>query len=149
MKKNLAMLVAIIIAISTILMTATLTGCQTNQPDASNPADSLEGTQPTDKPDGDISIGQPEGGNSTGKTEGEDSTGKPEDSEPAGKPEETLTFEQFLLLTPEQQQEYMNSYDDIMDFLEWYSVAEEAYKKEHENDDIIADGDINIGDFIN
>ena len=149
MKKYLVKLCALMITILTILSAATLVGCQTKQPDTSDSANPSDGTQSTDKPSGDISIGQTEGEDSTGKTEGEDSTDNPAETEPAGKPEEELTFEQFLLLSPEKQQEYMNSYDDIMDFLEWYSVAEEAYKKEHEDDDVIGDGDINIGDFIN
>lgn len=76
---------------------------------------------------------------------------KPQESTTAStsidKPEKVLTFDAFLKMKPAEQQEYMNSYDDIMDFLEWYRVAEEKYKSEIQSTEIIG-GNINIGDYI-
>ena len=61
---------------------------------------------------------------------------------------EALTFAEFLEMTPAEQQAYMESYDDIMDFLEWYRKAEEKYKAEQPNVEIGGNGDIDIGDYI-
>ena len=66
-----------------------------------------------------------------------------------GKPR-NIKFSEFLAMSPAEQQAYMESYDDIMDFLEWYRVAEEKYKSEQaasgtENN---GDIDIDIGDYV-
>lgn len=55
-----------------------------------------------------------------------------------------LTYAEFLEMTPEEQQTYMESYDNIEDFLEWYRLAEEKYKNEQKENDVGGDGDIVI-----
>jgi hypothetical protein len=61
--------------------------------------------------------------------------------------EKELMFAEFLEMSPSEQQAYMESYEDVMDFLEWYRNAEEEYKAEQPNYEI-GDGDINIEDYI-
>lgn len=68
---------------------------------------------------------------------------QPEDTE------KELTFAEFLEMTPAEQQAYMESYEDITDFLEWYRRAEETYKAEQTSVEVGGNGDIDIGDFIN
>ena len=62
--------------------------------------------------------------------------------------EKVLEFAEFLAMSPAEQQEYMESYEDIMDFLEWYRTAEEKYKSEQSGTEIEGDGNIDIGDYI-
>lgn len=71
------------------------------------------------------------------------------EGEAPGDSEKVLTFAEFLAMSPADQQAYMESYENITDFLEWYRMAEEQYKAEQPNIEIGGNGDINIGDYIN
>lgn len=68
---------------------------------------------------------------------------QPEDSETE------LTFAEFLEMSPAEQQAYMESYENITDFLEWYRKAEEKYNSKKTDIEIGGDGEIDIGDYIN
>lgn len=61
---------------------------------------------------------------------------------------DVLTFAEFLNMTPAEQQAYMDSYEDITDFLEWYRTAEEQYQAEQSDEVIEGDGTIDIGEYI-
>ena len=67
---------------------------------------------------------------------------QPDDSETE------LTFAEFLEMSPAEQQAYMETYEDIADFLEWYRTAEAKYKAGQTNIEINGSGDIDIGDYI-
>lgn len=54
----------------------------------------------------------------------------------------------YLLMSPEEQQAYMESYDSMMDFITWAQQAE-AEHTIHNDDIVVEGGDINIGDYIN
>jgi DNA processing protein len=58
-----------------------------------------------------------------------------------------VSFSEFLEMSPAEQQAYMESYEDITDFLEWYRAAEEKYKSENTYTEI-SGGDINIGEYV-
>ena len=60
--------------------------------------------------------------------------------------EKSLTFEEFLEMTPAEQQEYMESYEDINDFLAWYNKAKEEYEKNQDYTEIGGDGSIDLGE---
>lgn len=144
MKKWVLLLVLLITTVS-IAMIMTLTGCQAGKPDGANPTDKSEET--------DV-VGKPAGGDS-GQTDARDETDNSgtgdntNGTQTEKQPEKVLTFAEFLVMTPAEQQAYMDSYADIMDFLEWYRVAEEQYKEDQEDVEIGGSGDINIGDYIN
>ena len=56
-----------------------------------------------------------------------------------------ITFAEFLEMSPTEQQAYMESYDNIEDFLNWYRLAEEEYKAEQKYTEVGDGGNINIG----
>ena len=146
--KKWVLLLVLVIAMVSIAMVMTLTGCQDGGTDVTNPTDKSEETDVVGKPaDGDSTV-------DSGVSDKDDETDKSESGENGSNVEgndqpQVLTFAEFLLMTPAEQQAYMDSYADIMDFLEWYRVAEEQYKEEQEDIEIGGSGDINIGDFIN
>ena len=144
MKKWILLLV-LVIAMVSIAMVMTLTGCQDGKSDGTNPSDQSEETDVVGKPAGGDS-GEAGTGDETDNSQTGDNTSG---TESENQPEKALTFAEFLLMTPAEQQAYMDSYADIMDFLEWYRVAEEQYKEEQEDIEIGGSGDINIGDYIN
>lgn len=61
----------------------------------------------------------------------------------------TLTYEQFIALTPAQQQEYQASYGldeaGLEAFFKWYNEAKAAYEKEHPPEEIPNNGKIELG----
>lgn len=61
----------------------------------------------------------------------------------------TLSYEDFIKLTPEQQQAYQESYGldeaGLQAFFKWYSEAKAAYEKEHPPEEIPSDGKIDLG----
>ena len=144
MKKWILLLV-LVIAMVSIAMVMTLTGCQDDKSDGANPSDQSEETDVVGKPAGG-GAGETGTGDETDNSQTGDNTSGTESEK---QPEKALTFAEFLLMTPAEQQAYMDSYADIMDFLEWYRVAEEQYKEEQEDIEIGGSGDINIGDYIN
>ena len=149
MKKKWIILVAPVIAIVAIVVAVVLTRPQNDNPEDLEPGDKPGDSETTDKPGDSESADKPGDSESVDKPGNSESVDKPDESEPADKPKDPLTFEEFLKLTPAEQEAYMNSYEDIMDFLEWYRTAEEQYKEERPGVDIGGGGDIDIGDFIN
>lgn len=70
-------------------------------------------------------------------------TGTDSDSE---KPSNKMTYEKYIALSPEKQQEYFESYSDPEDFFKWYNTSKAEYDKEHEAD--VEGGSIDIGDYM-
>jgi len=53
-----------------------------------------------------------------------------------------MTYEKFMALTPTEQREYQESFNDIDAFFQWYNAAKEKYEKEHPS--IEVDGPIDM-----
>lgn len=58
-----------------------------------------------------------------------------------------MTYEEYISMSPENQQKYMQSYENMEDFFAWYNNAKAKY--DEENAGIEIDGSIDIGDYIN
>jgi len=56
---------------------------------------------------------------------------KPSGDAPSVKEDGKMTYEQFHAMDPANQQAYMESFDDIEEFFEWYNKAKEKYEKDH------------------
>lgn len=60
---------------------------------------------------------------------------------------ENMTYEIYVKLPAEIQEEYFETYDDPMDFINWYNTTKEEYEKN--NPVVEGDGVIDLGDYIN
>lgn len=72
-------------------------------------------------------------------------TTEPESNEPQGP---CCEYAQYLAMDPAQQQEYMMSFENVGSFINWVQQAEAAHNA-HSGDDVVGDGDISIGDYMN
>lgn len=79
-----------------------------------------------------------------------------EDDPPATQPTEpeagddepvVLTYEEYMALSPAEQQAYYESFPTLEDYIAWYNAAYAEY--EENQDAVIATGPIDIGDYIN
>jgi len=61
---------------------------------------------------------------------------------------ENMTYEVYNSLHPSVQQQYFDTYENPMDFIEWYKKGKEEYDKLHPSIEIGEDGEINLGDYI-
>lgn len=117
-------------------------GENTENPEGGN-TENPEGGN-TENPEGG-NTENPEGGN-TENPEGGESGGNTEvDPENPGKPA-LLTYEEYIAMTPEQQQSYYLSFENYVDFFNWYNEAKAKYDEENKPPEI--DGDIDIGDIV-
>ena len=60
--------------------------------------------------------------------------------------EKTLTYEEYINLTAEEQKTFIYSFENMDDFFAWHTEAKAKYDEEHKTPEI--DGDINIGDLL-
>ena len=58
-----------------------------------------------------------------------------------------VTYEEYIAMSGEEQQKYMNSFSSIEAFFEWYNAAKAKYDAEHPSIEI-GDGEIDLGDII-
>ena len=63
-------------------------------------------------------------------------------------PEVLLSFEEYLALTPAEQQAYFESFSNPADYITWYMEAEAAYNESKGDVEIEGGGSIDIGDII-
>ena len=68
---------------------------------------------------------------------------------PTEEPSQQLTYEEYLALTPAEQQLYFLSFPTPADYIAWYNSAKEAYEAQKDDIVIEGDGNVNIGDIIN
>lgn len=93
----------------------------------------------------------------TGNTE---PTQKPEATEPTTKPTEPadkpsggntdsgkMTYDDYQSMSPAEQQEYMDSFENIDGFFDWYNSAKDQYEEENPPIDV-GDGEIDLGEII-
>ena len=75
----------------------------------------------------------------------EDTT--PEDGEPTtgGQPDTTVTFSQYLAMSVEEQEAFVNSFETLADFVMWWNAAKAA---ENEEEYITGDPSIDLGDMV-
>lgn len=85
-------------------------------------------------------------------TEGESAT-PIESTEPssAGSANDVATgltaYEQYNAMSAAQQEEFVNSFASITDFITWYNAAKEEYEALHPNIDV-GDGNIDLGEIV-
>ena len=82
-------------------------------------------------------LGTPSGGESGGET--------PDDPEKPGE-EDTLTYEEYINMTADEQEAFIYSFEDMADFFLWHTAAKAKYDEEHKVPEI--DGDIDLGDLL-
>ena len=72
---------------------------------------------------------------------------QPNETEPVQVPEGEIDYETFVALDPAVQREYMESFESMDAFFEWYNAAKEAYEKAHPPIDV-GDGVIDLEDLF-
>ena len=72
---------------------------------------------------------------------------EPAETEPAQIPEGELDYETFVALDPAVQRAYMESFESMDAFFEWYNAAKETYEQEHPALDV-GDGVIDVEDLL-
>ena len=69
--------------------------------------------------------------NSNSDNNGNDSNSSQNDQSSTVKPGGKMTYEAFHAMSPDKQREYMESYNDIEKFFNWYNKAKKQYEKDH------------------
>ena len=72
---------------------------------------------------------------------------QPTETEPVQIPEGEIDYETFVALDPAVQREYMQSFESMDAFFEWYNAAKEAYEQAHPSIDV-GDGVIDLEDLF-
>ena len=67
---------------------------------------------------------------------------------PVVEPDTTVTYEQYMDMTEEEQEAFMDTFATTKDFYEWLNDAREKYEAEQDRIEIGGDGNIDIGDII-
>ena len=62
-------------------------------------------------------------------------------------PESELDYETFTAMDPAEQRVYMESFESLDAFFEWYNAAKEAYEREHPAIDV-GDGVVDLGGLV-
>ena len=63
---------------------------------------------------------------------------------------DNMTYEVYYNLPPEIQQQYFETFENPMDFVEWHGNAKKEYDEIYKNEiEIAPDGSINLEDYIN
>lgn len=68
-------------------------------------------------------------------------------TEPIEVPEGEIDYEEFTAMSPTQQRVYMESFESLDAFFEWYNAAKEEYEQAHPPIDV-GDGVIDMEDII-
>ena len=79
----------------------------------------------------------------------EPGTTGPEDTTPVTPPDEeqiTLTFEEYLAMSVEEQEAFVESFESLEDFIAWWNAAKAAQEKE--DNTITGDPNVDLGDLI-
>ena len=78
-----------------------------------------------------------------------DSSSNSETNGPSEEPEviDPTEYERFMNMTPAEQRAFMEDFDDIEAFFDWYNAAKFAYEQANPAIDV-GEGDINIGEII-
>ena len=58
-----------------------------------------------------------------------------------------MTYEKYIAMSPEEQQKFIQTFENLEDYFAWYNEAKAKY--DEENAGIEIDGEINLGDYIN
>ena len=71
-------------------------------------------------------------------------------ADPTDAPEDTgeMTYEKYMSLSATAQSDYMNSFESVDAFFEWYNAAKEAHDAQN-NDIEIGDGSFDLNDLEN
>lgn len=67
-------------------------------------------------------------------------------TKPAAEPDLSLTYKEYISLSPAEQQAYFETFASIDDYFTWYNAAKKAYEDEQNRVEIT--GGIDIGDLI-
>lgn len=59
-----------------------------------------------------------------------------------------MNYEEYMELTPGEQQAYFLSFPSYVEFMQWFNAAKKAYKDSQNLIEIEGDGEIDIGDII-
>ena len=92
--------------------------------------------------------GTTEPGTTEPETTEPETTG-PEDTTPVTPPDEeqtTLTFEEYLAMSVEEQEAFVESFESLEDFIAWWNAAKAAQEKE--DNTITGDPNVDLGDLI-
>ena len=72
---------------------------------------------------------------------------EPAQTEPVQIPEGEIDYETFVAMDPALQRMYMESFESMDAFFEWYNAAKEAYEQAHPSIDV-GDGVIDLEDLF-
>lgn len=84
------------------------------------------------------------GSSSSGSSSSSSSSGSSSGGVTAG----SLSYEEYIAMSGEEQQKYFESFESVEAFFEWYNAAKAKYDEENESIEIGGDGSIDLGDII-
>lgn len=82
------------------------------------------------------------GSSSSGSSSSSSSSGSSSGGVTAG----SLSYEEYIAMSGEEQQKYFESFESVEAFFEWYNAAKAEYEANRE--EIEVDGEIDLGDYI-
>ena len=60
-----------------------------------------------------------------------------------------LTYQEYLAMTKQEQDDFYHKFDPEEDFFKWYKAAKKTYEDNSNNIIIGGDGSIDLGDILN
>ena len=92
---------------------------------------------------------KPSGGSSSsGSSSDSSSEGSSSGSSESPAKPGTLSYEEYMAMSGENQKAYMNSFDDIDDFFDWFDAAKAKYEEENPSIEIDGDGVIDFEEIF-
>jgi hypothetical protein len=94
---------------------------------------------------GEGSGGSSEGTSGSGEGSGGSGEGTGGSGEGEGGANTSLTYEEYLAMTPTQRSEYYNSFEDPKDYFDWFKKAKKEYDDAQDRIKIGEGGNIDLG----
>ena len=61
---------------------------------------------------------------------------------------EPMTYEEYLAMSPEEQEAYYDSFPSYVEFFAWLNAAKEEYEQANKNPTLGEDGSLDVGDIF-
>lgn len=61
---------------------------------------------------------------------------------------EPMTYEEYLAMSPEEQESYYDSFPSYVEFFAWLNAAKEEYEQANKNPTLGEDGSLDVGDIF-
>lgn len=111
-----------------------------------------ETTEPVQEPDGEDPTAEPTAPDETDPTEPDETdpaepTTQPTQPQAGTQEPVVLSYEEYMALSPAEQQSYYETFPSLEDYIAWHNAALAEY--EANQDTVVATGPVDIGDYMN